>query len=218
MPGTFWSRAVKIEGPQLNGKREDLLHENASRFQCSRLSQPSPEVGSFDCGTLERSNSPSKPRRVNECYEFRRLGLFHRGWCARLFTEWYPAVQPRIHCWRLLAAFQKLSSERLYQVTHFTSSAGCPILCALCKGWDTMNLDTGRRVSHPLQRAQRMGHPPIRGASCCAKHQPRLNRELVSYRHPPALPTHGGMKRVCFLSETDVDRFALGVGAAAVSG
>ena len=43
---------------------------------------------------------------------------------------------------------------------------GCPILCAFRKGWDTTNLDTDRRVSHPLPRAQRMGHPPIRGASC----------------------------------------------------
>ena len=34
--------------------------------------------------------------------------------------------------------------------------------------------------AHPLQRAQRMGHPPIRGASCRAQHQPRLIRELVS--------------------------------------
>jgi hypothetical protein len=57
--------------------------------------------------------------------------------------------------------------------------AGCPILRVFCEGWDTTNLDTDRRVSHPLQRTQRMGHPPIRGASCRAKHQPRLNRELV---------------------------------------
>jgi len=31
-----------------------------------------------------------------------------------------------------------------------------------------------------LQKAQRMGHPPFRGSSYRAKHQPRLNRELVS--------------------------------------
>jgi len=41
--------------------------------------------------------------------------------------------------------------------------SGCPILRVLCEGWDTTNLDTDGRVSHPLQRAQRMGHPPIRG-------------------------------------------------------
>jgi hypothetical protein len=32
---------------------------------------------------------------------------------------------------------------------------GCPILRAFCEGWDTTNLDTDRRVSHPLPRAQR---------------------------------------------------------------
>ena len=57
---------------------------------------------------------------------------------------------------------------------------GCPILRVFCEGWDTTNLDTDRRISHPLPRAQRMGHPPIRGASCRAQHQPRLKRELVS--------------------------------------
>ena len=31
----------------------------------------------------------------------------------------------------------------------------CPILRAVCEGWDTTNLDTDGRVSHPLQRAQR---------------------------------------------------------------
>ena len=36
---------------------------------------------------------------------------------------------------------------------------GCPILRALCEGWEATNLDTGGRVSHPLQRTQRMGHP-----------------------------------------------------------
>jgi hypothetical protein len=59
---------------------------------------------------------------------------------------------------------------------------GCPILRVFCEGWDTTNLDTDRRVSHPLQRTQRMGHPPFRGASCRAKHQPRLHREIVSSR------------------------------------
>jgi hypothetical protein len=57
---------------------------------------------------------------------------------------------------------------------------GRPILRAFCEGWDTTNLDTDRRLSHPLPRTQRMGHPPFRGASCLAKHQPRLIRELVS--------------------------------------
>jgi hypothetical protein len=33
------------------------------------------------------------------------------------------------------------------------------VLRAFCEGWDTTNLDTDRRVSHPLQRTQRMGHP-----------------------------------------------------------
>jgi hypothetical protein len=32
---------------------------------------------------------------------------------------------------------------------------GCPILRAFCEGWDTTNLDTDCRVSHPLQRTQR---------------------------------------------------------------
>ena len=54
------------------------------------------------------------------------------------------------------------------------------VLRAFCEGWDITNLDTDRRVSHPLQRTQRMAHPPFRGASCRAKHQRRLNRELVS--------------------------------------
>ena len=53
--------------------------------------------------------------------------------------------------------------------------AGCPILRAFCEGWDTTNLDTNRRLSHPLQRTQRMGHPPFRGASCRAN----TNRGLI---------------------------------------
>jgi hypothetical protein len=35
------------------------------------------------------------------------------------------------------------------------------------------NLDTSIRVSHPLQRTQRMGHPEIHGPSCLAKHEAR---------------------------------------------
>ena len=34
--------------------------------------------------------------------------------------------------------------------------------------------------SKAQQESGGMGHPPFRGASCRAKHQPRLNRELVS--------------------------------------
>ena len=34
---------------------------------------------------------------------------------------------------------------------------GCPILCAFRKGWDTTNLDTGCRVSHPLQMRKGWG-------------------------------------------------------------
>ena len=69
--------------------------------------------------------------------------------------------------------------------------AGCPILRAFCEGWDTTNLDTDHRLSHPLPRAQRVGHPPIRGASCGAKHQPRLSRELcfLSVIHRRCRPT-----------------------------
>ena len=62
---------------------------------------------------------------------------------------------------------------------HFGPTAGCPILRAVCEGWDTTNLDTDRRVSHPLQKPQRMGHPSFRGASCRAKQQWRLNRGLA---------------------------------------
>ena len=34
---------------------------------------------------------------------------------------------------------------------------GCPILRAVCEGWDTKNLDTGRRLSHPLQKRKGWG-------------------------------------------------------------
>ena len=40
-------------------------------------------------------------------------------------------------------------------------SPGAPSFALFCEGWDTTNLDTDRRVSHPLLRAQRMGHPPF---------------------------------------------------------
>ncbi len=55
-----------------------------------------------------------------------------------------------------------------------------------CECWfgASANLDTDRFVSHPLQRTQRMGHPPFRGASCRAEHQRWLNREFVSFRRP----------------------------------
>jgi hypothetical protein len=39
---------------------------------------------------------------------------------------------------------------------------------------------TGYETGHFLSTAE--VHPPIRGASCRAKHQLRLNRELVSYQ------------------------------------
>jgi hypothetical protein len=47
-----------------------------------------------------------------------------------------------------------------------TLIVGCPILRALCEGWDEQNVrGTGPRlravVSHPSQRARRMGHPTI---------------------------------------------------------
>ena len=48
---------------------------------------------------------------------------------------------------------------------------GCPILRAVCEGWDTTNLDTDRRVSHPLQRTQRMGHPSF----CRANYRAQQN-------------------------------------------
>jgi len=69
-------------------------------------------------------------------------------------------------------------------------------LRAFCEGWDTTNLDTDRRVSHPLQRTQRMGHPPIRGASCRAKHQPRPNPELVFYQSSTGVADPRDMKRI----------------------
>ena len=74
--------------------------------------------------------------------------------------------------------------------------SGCPILRAFCEGWDTTNLDNDRRLSHPLQRAQRMGYPPFCGASCRAKHQPRLNRERVSSQSSTGVEDPRDMKRV----------------------
>jgi hypothetical protein len=89
-------------------------------------------------------------------------------------TVSYPALMKR-GSGQLRAALD-VAGRKVQQIP------GCPILRAFCEGWDTTNLDTDGRVSHPLQGAQRMGHPPFRGASCRAKHQPRLNRELVSYQ------------------------------------
>ena len=40
---------------------------------------------------------------------------------------------------------------------------GCPILCGLCKGWDTRRSVSRFVVSHPSQKTRRMGHPGI----CC---------------------------------------------------
>jgi hypothetical protein len=93
----------------------------------------------------------------------------------------------------LHAAFLKVVHRRCrpagYETGHFLSSAERATnprvphpSRAFCEGWDTKNPDTDRRLSHPLQRTQRMGHPPFRGASCRAKHQPRLHREIVSSR------------------------------------
>jgi hypothetical protein len=69
------------------------------------------------------------------------------------------------------AAFRKVVHRRCrpagYETGHFSSgrkcnkSPGAPSFALFCEGWDTTNLDTDRRVSHPLQRAQRMGHPPF---------------------------------------------------------
>jgi hypothetical protein len=44
------------------------------------------------------------------------------------------------------------------------TTAGCPILCVLGKGWDTRLLVSRFVVSHPSQKARRMGHPEI----CCS--------------------------------------------------
>jgi hypothetical protein len=51
-------------------------------------------------------------------------------------------------------------------------TSGCPILRILRRVGST-NLDTKVRVSHPLQRTQRMGHPEIHGPSYLPKHEAR---------------------------------------------
>jgi hypothetical protein len=58
------------------------------------------------------------------------------------------------------------------------------VLRAFCEGWNTTNLDTDRRVSHPLQRAQRMGHPPIRDVSAVPNTNRRLIEDLFLIRKP----------------------------------
>ena len=44
-----------------------------------------------------------------------------------------------------------------------------------------------------------MGHPPFPGASCRAKHQPRLNRELVSSQSPTGVADPRGHETGLFL-------------------
>ena len=56
------------------------------------------------------------------------------------------------------------------------SRTRCPVgntgsFALFCEGWDTTNLDTDRRVSHPLQRTQRMGHPSF----CRANYRAQQN-------------------------------------------
>ena len=70
---------------------------------------------------------------------------------------------------------------------------GCPILCALCKGWDTRQSVSRFVVSHPSQKARRMGHPEV----CCTfgrgqtmlRFVPRgsLNHHLIRIEAPPPL-------------------------------
>ena len=43
------------------------------------------------------------------------------------------------------------------------------------------------------KKTQRMGHPLIRGASCRDKHQPRLNRERVSFQKAAPLSRKSGV-------------------------
>src|ERR1700689_3888536 len=76
-------------------------------------------------------------------------------------------------------------------------AAGCPILRAFCEGWDTTNLDTDRRVSHPLQRAQRTPdscHAALDKTACAPFSKERrmkfaepskLNRNPGGMGHPP---------------------------------
>jgi hypothetical protein len=77
------------------------------------------------------------------------------------------------------AAFLKRKPHTLPWLGPRSRKSG--VLRAFGEGWDTTNLDTDLRVSHPLQRTQRMGHPSFRGASRRAKYQPRLERGNVSY-------------------------------------
>jgi hypothetical protein len=57
---------------------------------------------------------------------------------------------------------------------------GCPILCVLCKGWDTRRSVSRFVVSHPPQKARRMGHPAL-----CRKTFPRKVRGTAD---PSAAP------------------------------
>jgi hypothetical protein len=103
--------------------------------------------------------------------------------CPRQRNKSPGAPSPRISCkawWgqRTSCGFPYRKPHTLPWLGPRSRKSG--VLRAFCEGWDTTNLDTDRRISHPLPRAQRMGHPPFRGASCRVKHQPRLNRELVS--------------------------------------
>ncbi len=93
------------------------------------------------------------------------------------------APSPRISCrawWstNLMRLSLKRKPHTLLWLGPRSRKSGSFALFA--EGWDTTNLATERRVSHPLRRTQRMGHPTVRGATWRAKHQPRPNRELVS--------------------------------------
>jgi hypothetical protein len=88
----------------------------------------------------------------------------------------------------LHAAFLKVVHRRCRPAGHETGVQpipGCPILRAFCEGWDTTNLDTDGRVSHPLQKkSAKDGAPAFSWCFLLPNTKPRLNRELVSSQKP----------------------------------
>jgi hypothetical protein len=111
---------------------------------------------------MEASPSPLSSRPERSVVEGPGVQPTFTGNVFRPERPGFPTAQrqPTATC----TAFRKVVHRRDrpagYETGHFLSSAaqqipGCPILRAFCEGWDTTNLDTDRRVSHPLPRAQR---------------------------------------------------------------
>jgi len=80
----------------------------------------------------------------------------------------------RCGCGLLIRNNSSIKPPWVFGTAGSTTKRRVPILCVLCKGWDTRRSVSRFVVSHPSQNARRMGHPGICCTFCRGQEMPRF--------------------------------------------